>query len=129
MIIEIAKWVIILFGGFIMFIGFIMFFNPKKANATLRKAGSTNFINYAEITIRLVPAIALIFYADFSKFPEAFEIFGWIMLLTSLVLYAVPRKTHHKFAMKSADKLQPIYFQLISPFAFILGGLIIYNTL
>lgn len=129
MITEIAKWVVILFGVFIIFIGFVMFINPKKARVTLRKAGSTNFINYVEITIRLIPAIALILYADFSKFPEAFEIFGWIMLITSLILYAVPRKIHHKFSMKSADILKPIYFQLISPFAFIFSGLIIYNAL
>jgi len=41
----------------------------------------------------------------------------------------VPRKMHHQFSMKSADMLKPIYFQLISPFAFLIGGLIIYNTL
>lgn len=128
MIIEIAKWTVIFFGFFIIFSGFIMLTNPKKARETLRKAGSTNFINYAEITIRLIPAIALILYADLSKFPEPFKFFGWIMLITSLVLYIVPRKIHHEFSMKSADLLQPIYFQLISPFAFLFGGLIIYNV-
>lgn len=129
MITEIAKWVVILFGIFIIFMGFIMLIRPKKARATLRKAGSTDFINYAEITIRLIPAIALILYADFSKFPEVFKIFGWIMLITSLVLYVVPRKIHYSFSMRSADMLKPIYFQLLSPFAFIFGGLIIYNAL
>lgn len=129
MIIEIAKWVVILFGMIIIFIGFVMVINPKKARVTLRQAGSTNFINYAEITIRLIPAISLILYADSSKFPEAFKFFGWIMLITSLILYAVPRKIHHKFSMKSADLLKPFYFQLISPFAFLFGGLIIYNAL
>ena len=129
MIIETAKWVVIFFGIFIIFIGFLMFISPNKARTTLRKAGSTNFINYMEITIRLIPAIALILYSDFSKFPEAFKVFGWIMLITSLILYAVPRKIHHKFSMKSADILKPIYFQVISPFAFLFGGLIIYNVL
>lgn len=127
MIIEISKYVILIFGIFIIFIGFVMLINPKKARNTLRKAGSTNFINYTEITIRLIPAIALIVYSDFSKFPEAFKIFGWIMLITSLVLYIIPRKIHHKFSMLSADYLKPIYFQLISAFAFLLGGLILYN--
>ncbi len=127
MILEIAKWIVLIFGVFIIFIGFIMLFNPKKARETLRKAGSTNFINYAEITSRLIPAIALILYSDLSKYPEAFKVFGWVMLITSLVLYAVPRKLHHKFSMKSADILKPIYFQLISPLAFIFGGLILYN--
>lgn len=128
MIIEISKYVILIFGIFIIFMGFVMLFNPNKARNTLREAGSTNFINYSEITIRLIPAIALILYADFSKFPESFKIFGWIMLITSGVLYAVPRKIHHKFSMKSADYLKPIYFQLISPFAFLFGGLILYTV-
>ena len=129
MIIEIAKWVIIFFGMFIIFIGFVMIINPKKARETLRQAGSTNFINYAEITIRLIPAISLILFADSSKFPEAFKLFGWIMLITSLILYAIPKKIHHKFSMKSADLLKPFYFQLISPFAFLFGALIIYNAI
>lgn len=128
MLITAAKWTTILFGVFIILVGFLMLFAPKKARAILRKAGSTNFINYAEITIRLIPAIAMILYADFSKLPIAFKIFGWIMVATSVILYIVPRKTHHRFSMKSADRLKPIYFQLISPFAMLLGGLIIYNV-
>ena len=128
MIIELAKWVVIFFGVFIIVIGFVMLINPTKARNTLRKAGSTNFINYAEITLRLIPAIALIVSSESSKFPLAFQVFGWIMLITSLILYVVPRKTHHKFSMKSADILKPFYFQLISPFAFLFGGLILYNV-
>ena len=127
MIIEIAKWIVIFFGVFIIFIGFVMLINPTKARNILRKAGSTNFINYAEITLRLIPALAFILCSNISKFPIAFQTFGWIMLITSLILYVVPRKIHHKFSMKSADILKPLYFQLISPFAFIFGGLILYN--
>lgn len=129
MMTTLTKWIIVLFGMFIIFVGFLMLFAPKKARKTLRKAGSTNFINYAEITIRIIPAVALILYADFSKFPLAFKLFGWIMLVTSCVLYFVPRKLHHNFSMKSADILKPIYFQLIAPFAFLFGGWIIFNVL
>lgn len=123
----IAKYTIILFGIFFLFVGLLMLFNPKKARATLRKAGSTNFINYAEITIRMFPAIALIIYSDLSKFPEVFKVFGWFMLITSLVLYFVPRHLHHNFSNKAADILKPLYFQLISPFSFIIGITIIYS--
>lgn len=41
--IIIAKYTILFFGLFFVFIGFLMLFNPKKARATLRKVGSTNF--------------------------------------------------------------------------------------
>ncbi|MFH2031053.1 MAG: hypothetical protein ABIJ40_10630, partial [Bacteroidota bacterium] len=111
---------------FFISVGFLMLFNPQKARTILRKAGSTNFINYTEITIRIIPAIGLILSADISKYPEIFKFFGWFMLVTSLVLYFVPRQLHHKFSLKCADILKPLYFQLISPFAIGIGTLIIY---
>ncbi len=90
MIDFLAKWTIILFGIFFIYVGFLMLIRPDRARETLRKAGSTNFINYAEITIRIIPALGLILSANNSKFPEIFKIFGWFMLCTSLVLYFVP---------------------------------------
>jgi uncharacterized membrane protein YfcA len=128
MLTTIAKWTIIAFGLFFIVVGFIMLFSPQKARQILRKAGSTNFINYAEITIRMIPAVALILSADISKYPSAFKIFGWFMLCTSLVLYFVPRQIHHRFSLKAADVLKPVYFQLISVFAFVIGAAIIYSV-
>jgi uncharacterized membrane protein YfcA len=123
---TIAKWTIIVFGIFFICVGIIMLFAPKIARQILRKAGSTNFINYAEITIRMIPAAALILYSDFSKYPTAFKTFGWLMLITSCVLYFVPRQIHHRFSLKAANILKPIYFQFISPFAFLFGVILIY---
>jgi hypothetical protein len=102
---------------------------PTKARETLKKAGSTNFINYAEITIRMIPAIGLILYSDFSRYPEAFKILGWFMLGSSLILYFVPRKLHHDYSLKCAEILTPLYFRLISPFSFLFGATIIYCVL
>lgn len=128
MVDVIAKWTVILFGIFFFGVGFLMLFKPEKANQILSKAGSTNFINYAEITIRIIPAAAMIFVADLSKFPEVFTVFGWFMLCTSLVLYFVPRRIHHNFSVKAANILKPFYFQLISPFAFLIGMFLIYSV-
>lgn len=125
MIVEIAKWILIAFGIFFIYVGGIMLFKPKIARETLRKAGSTNFINYAELTLRMIPATAFIIFSDDSKYPEFFKLFGWFMLITSLVLYFVPRKLHHNFSNKCADILKPMYFQLISPFSIIIGIMII----
>lgn len=49
--IFIAKWIVILFGLFLIAAGFLMLVAPEKARAILRKAGSTNFINYTELII------------------------------------------------------------------------------
>jgi uncharacterized membrane protein YfcA len=129
MITLIAKWIVVLFGVFIICVGLVMLLTPTKARETLKKAGSTNFINYAEITIRMIPAIGLILYSDFSRYPEAFKILGWFMLGSSLILYFVPRKLHHDYSLKCAEILTPLYFRLISPFSFLFGATIIYCVL
>lgn len=129
MITTTAKWVIIAFGIFIICAGIIMLVTPNRARHTLRKAASTNFINYAEITLRMIPATALILYADFSKYPLFFKLFGWTMLVTSIILYFIPRKIHFNFASKCADILKPLYFQIISPFAFLFGVALIYSVI
>jgi hypothetical protein len=68
MIDIVAKWLVLFFGGFFIFAGFLMLLAPGKAREILRKAGSTNFINYAEITLRIIPAAGLILSADISKY-------------------------------------------------------------
>ncbi len=123
-----AQLTVILFGVFIISIGILMLFNPEKALATLRKAGSTNFINYAEITFRLIPAIALVIYAPYSRYPEILKLFGLFMIATSIVLYFVPRKYHHAYSMKWAGILKQMNVRFIAPIAFIFGAAIIYSV-
>ena len=129
MMVIIAKWIVILFGLFLIAAGFLMLFAPEKARATLRKAGSTNFINYAELITRMIPAVGLILYAQFSRYPLSFKVLGWFMLITSIILCFIPRKLHHNYSMKSADILKPVYFRLISPFSFLFGSAIIYSVI
>jgi hypothetical protein len=122
----IAKLIVIAFGIFIFLCGFLMLFAPKKANDYLIKFGSTNFINYTELAIRTIIGIALIIAADISKFPDIFKIAGWFMVITALILCCVPRQIHHNFSVKAAEILKPFYFQIISPFSFLFGVLIIF---
>ncbi|MDQ3552646.1 MAG: hypothetical protein M3413_14105 [Bacteroidota bacterium] len=129
MMVFIAKWIVLLFGLFLIAAGFLMLFAPEKARATLRKAGSTNFINYAELIIRMIPAVGLILYAQFSRYPLPFQVLGWFMLVTSIILCFIPRKMHHNYSMKSADILKPVYFRLLSPFSFLFGSAIIYSVI
>jgi hypothetical protein len=126
MVDTVAKYTVVLFGIFFILTGLLMLIDPQRARAILRKAGSTDLINYAEITIRLIPAAALIMAAGQSRYPAIFSLFGWFMLITSLVLYFVPRQLHHNFSLKAAGILKPVYFRLISPLAAAIGVFIIY---
>ncbi len=106
-----------------------MLLNPEKARSILRKAGSTNFINYAEITIRMIPAVSMIIYSEFTNYEILYKIFGWFMLTTSVILYFIPRKVHHKFSLRSAEILKPEYFHLISPVSILFGLAVIYGVM
>jgi uncharacterized membrane protein YfcA len=125
----IAKYIVILFGIFLIGVGLMMLLKPTKARAYLRKAGSTNLINYSEITIRMIPAAGLVLYSEYSKFPEVFNYLGWFMIATSLVLYFVPRRFHHRYAMMCADILRPKLMRVISPFSILFGIGVIYSVL
>jgi hypothetical protein len=48
----------------------------------------------------MIPAAALIIYADFSKYPEVFSVLGWFIIITSLVLYLSQEK--HAYAVYCA---------------------------
>ncbi len=129
MIDILAKWTVIAFGIFIIFVGFLMLFKPKNVNQILRKMASTNLINYTEITLRLIPASAMIICSDFAKYSNIFELYGWIMLITTLVLFFIPRTIHHNFSLKIAIHFKPFYFQLISPLSFLIGTFLIYGVI
>jgi hypothetical protein len=124
-----AKWTVILFGIYFICAGIIMLIAPTKARELVRTAGSTNFINYLEIALRMLPAIGLILCAEISKYPTIFNLAGRFILFTSLILFFVPRHLHHKLSIKFAKILKPFYFQLISPFAFGIGIWIIYSVI
>jgi hypothetical protein len=124
-----AKYTVISFGVFLIGVGFFMLLKPAKARAYLRLAGSTNLINYAEISIRMIPAAGLVLYAEYSKFPAILKYFGWFMIVTSLVLYFVPRRVHHGYALMCADILTPQRIRVTSPFSMLFGIGIIYSVL
>ena len=120
-----AKWTVMIFGLFLILVGIMMLVDPERARRTLRKAGSTNLINYGEITIRMIPALALVYSAHLSKYPDFFKIFGSFMLITSLILYLVPKRVHHNYAMRSADILIPNLVRLLSPLSMLFGAILI----
>ena len=125
----VAKYIVILFGTFLIGVGLLMLLKPIKARTYLRQAGSTDLINYTEITIRVIPAAGLVLYSEYSKFPEVFRYFGWFMIATSLALYFVPRRLHHRYAVLCADILSPGLIRITSPFSILFGTALIYSVL
>ncbi len=126
MTVLIAKGFVAIFGIYLICAGMLMLFRPEKARSILRKAGSTNLINYTELSLRMVPAVGLILSAEYSKFELFFKLLGWFMFISSIIIMIIPRQMHHQYSIKSAEILKPKYFQLISPFSILFGVILIY---
>lgn len=121
----IAKCTIILFGLFLVYAGFLMFFKPGKVRTIIGKAGSTYFINYAELISRLLIGVCFIIVSKEVIYELYFKIFGYFLIGSAIILMCVPIKTHHNFAKNAAEKLKPIYLKICAPFSILFGVLII----
>lgn len=123
-----AQLFIILFSLWLIAVGALMAAKPRVALRYLGKAASTYFINYAEITLRLIAGLALALYAEFSKFPEIFRIFGWFVVATSGILYFVPRAWHARYARWWTEKLTAPIVRLFAPVSIAAGAFLIYGV-
>jgi len=124
-----SKYTLILLGLFFIMVGLLMFFQPEIIRKTIRKAGSTKFINYVELLTRMLPGIAFILYSKYSNYMIIFNVIGYFIILSSIILLLIPRKIHNRFSVQCAEILKPNYFKIISPFSIIIGIILIVSII
>jgi len=128
LLIQLSLLIVVLFGLFFIVSGFLMLLRPEWVRRTIAKAGSTNLINYAEISLRLIPGAALILASDAANYPEPFWWAGWFIVASSGVLFFVPPRLHNAYSVRSAQMLTPTLLRIIFPFALLIGGCIVWNV-
>ena len=121
-----TRWVVILGGVWLIAVSCFMLARPQTALRCLGKMASTNLINYAEISSRMIWGIALVLAAELSKFPEVFRILGLFLAATSAVLFLVPRKWHAGYASYCSNRLSPPLVRIFAPFSLAFGIFLIY---
>ncbi len=121
-----SQSVVIFFGIWLIAVSILMFASPRTALRYLSKMASTNFINYLEISLRMIAGLALVAYSDSSKFPAIFNIFGLFVVITSAILFLVPRKWHALYSVWWSNKLKPPFVRFASAFSLAAGVFFIY---
>lgn len=74
------------------------FAKPERARRFLHSFASTASIHFIELIIRIIVGTAFILYAPQMKFSGVFTVFGWVLIVTTVVLFFVPWKLHRRFA-------------------------------
>ena len=122
---EVARWLAMLIGAWLIAIGLIMLLRPLAALGALGQMGSTNVIHFAELGLRLMGGIVLVVAAAGSRFPASLTLIGWFVVASSIVLMLAPRPWHAAYSTWWAKRILPIMVRLIAPFSLVAGGALI----
>jgi hypothetical protein len=97
---------------------------PTFAKRFLLGFAETALAHYTELLVRLVVGAAFLIHAPRMLFTDGFNVFGWLLIVTTAVLLPVPWQWHHRFASKSVPQaLRCLTFIGLCSLAF--GGFII----
>jgi len=97
--IKLLATILVWFTGLYL-IGFavVMLLSPAQAARFLGRFASSAFTHYLELVLRLIAGVAILLFAPKMLFSNFFVIFGWILVVSTVVLFAVPWQWHQRFA-------------------------------
>ncbi|GAA4363835.1 hypothetical protein [Kangiella marina] len=96
----IAETIVWLFALGLILFEIIVLVDKSKAISFLNAFVKTPWHHFLEQTLRLIVGGAIVVHAPHMAFSEFFGIFGWVIIITSLMLVGLPWRWHHNFAKK-----------------------------
>jgi uncharacterized membrane protein len=97
--------IVSLFSGIVV-VGFSLFLiglaaliatKPSLAERFLRSFASSARAHYTEQGLRLLVGAAVVNFASSMWYPELFQLFGWLLVITAAALLLIPWQWHHMF--------------------------------
>ena len=101
MIDLLASAVIVAAGLYLVALGTSCFFRPRLASEFLLGHASSGFLHYLELVLRLLLGASLVQKAPTLIYPPIFSLFGWVLIVTTSVLFLVPWRWHRQFALQA----------------------------
>ena len=127
MIEHFALAVVVLIALYFIALGTASLIAPTFAKRFLLGFAESALVHYIELLVRLVVGVAFLINAPRMLFADGFNVFGWLLVVTSAALLLVPWQWHHRIASKSVPQaLRYLTFIGLCSLAF--GGFIIVAT-
>jgi hypothetical protein len=89
---------VLLAGLYLVALAVIALVSPERAERFLSSFASSASAHYFELFVRLVVGASLVLYAPHMKFSGVFAVSGWVIVVTTIGLLAVPWRWHRRFA-------------------------------
>lgn len=125
-ILEVLSGIIILaFCVFLIGLGIVIIVDPQRAERFLKSYASSARAHYTEQVARLTVGGAMVIFSPSMWYSDLLNLFGWILIITSIGLLLIPWQWHHKFG-EWAIPLTLRYMKFYALGAFVLGIFFVY---
>jgi len=101
---TLALALVVLAGLYLLGLAATGLLSPLKAKAFLSSMASSALAHYVELVVRSALGVAFILYAPHMRFAGVFLLFGWVLIVTTVCLLAVPWQWHRRFASWSVPQ-------------------------
>jgi len=130
---AIALIVVAAAGLWLVGVAFLMALRPgyclqlfEKMSANLERSNWR--LQFTEQGLRVLAGVALIVRAPASKLPLVFNVAGWVLVATSLLIMAAPVRWHGAYGRWLVGRIGPPAIRVLSPLPLIAGAGLIYAT-
>ena len=129
-----ALIIVIAAGLWLAGVGALMAFRPRYClelfeRMTANLEASNWRLNITEQGLRIVAGAALVVRAPASKLPMAFEVAGWILVASSVLILVVPVRWHGAYGRWWVGRIAPLAVRVLSPVPVLAGAGLIYAAL
>jgi hypothetical protein len=118
-------------GLWLVGVAFLMALRPRyclqlfeKMSAKLERSNWR--LQFTEQGLRVLAGVALIVRAPASKLPLVFEVAGWGLVASSLLIMIVPIRWHGAYGRWWVGRIAPLAIRVLSPVPIMAGAGLIY---
>lgn len=119
-----ALAIVVLTGLYFIVLGAVSLLAPARANRFLLGFADSPSTHYIELLLRFVVGGAFLFHAPRMPLSSIFNMFGWVLIVTTGCLLLVPWRWHRRFAQQAVPRAVR-YIALIGLASLLIGGFIL----
>jgi len=128
MINLLASILVPLTGIYLIGLAVVLLLSPARASLFLGGFASSAFTHYLELVLRLIVGGAILLSAPGMLFSGFFVILGWILVVTTVGLFAVPWQWHQRFAQWGVPYATR-NTRLVAVASFVFGGFVLASVI
>lgn len=124
-----ALAVVLLGAAWLAVVGIFCLLSPESARAALARMGSNWRFQLGEHIPRAIVGWAMVLHAPLSKAPTVFEVAGWFILASSILILLLPMRWHNAYAVWWAQRIPLAAYRMLAMPTVGLGALLAYAAL